>query len=199
MTKLTPSNDPLLRTLAAAVRHARQMEAEAAAERAQLEKALKLARGTGDITEKAQEVVRAAAVPAKRTLADQIESLLRDNGLVYESAIAGKLGVSATKVTDEMRRLAREHKIYNIGTEQHPRWCWVIGDTSSPAELNEQVYRLTSAVPLTFEQLTAATGARRGRVSGAIVAMQRNPKIAKRIENLGNGRVFVWFVRPAKH
>lgn len=97
-----------------------------------------------------------------------------------------------------MRKLAREHKVYNIGTENHPRWCWVIGDKSSPAELNEQVYRLTSAAPLTFNQLLAATGARRGRVSGAIVHMQRDPKIAPRIENLGNGRVFVWFVRPDK-
>ncbi len=210
MTKLTPTknprtmDNPLTKELAAAVKHAAQIEETARAERERLERALKLARGTGDVTEKARAAStsvsgRAIVIEKSRTLADNIEHALRAHGVLLESALARTLGVTPPKLSAEMRRLASAHKVYNIGSEEHPRWCWIIGDDSSPAELNQQVYRLTSAAPLTFAQLEAATGARRGRVSGAIVAMQRNPKIAKRIENLGNGRVFVWFVRPDKH
>lgn len=196
----------LTKTLIDALHASKEIEANAHAETERLTKALQLARGTGDVTEQARAATNGqskplpvpTAKPEPRTTAEHIEHTLRTHGILSESALARTLGLSGRKLADEMSKLARAHKVYNIGSANHPRWCWVVGDKSTPAELNAQVYRLTSASPLTFQQLEAATGARRGRVSGAIVAMQRNPKIAKRIENLGNGRVFVWFVRPDK-
>ena len=74
-------------------------------------------------------------------------------------------------------------------------WLWVIGDKTTTRELNDHVARLITYTPMTFAQLLAATGARRGRVSGALVEVQKTRSDWK---NLGDERTYRWFLPPIK-
>lgn len=175
---------------------AAKIEADARVEREQLERALKLARGTGDVQTEAAAAV--ATIAAPKSLAEKIEAVLRgpDAPLTF-GALCKAVGSTAGRCSTCMRELRKANKVYNLGTEDHPRWIWIVGDETSTPDLNAHVARLVTLLPMTFSQLMAATGARRGRVSGAIVQLQRNPETRRRLQNLGDSRVFVWFL-PTK-
>jgi len=81
-------------------------------------------------------------------------------------------------------------QVYNLGTEDDPRWIWVIGDETPPEDLSVVVRKMISYRPLTFSQLTVATGARRGRLSGRLVQMQRDGEPLDKDINLPSSRTY---------
>ena len=189
--QLTKQND-LETLLTLASERAAQAEADARDAREQLERAVKLARGTGDIAAQAAQAVEAAK---PQTLEQRImTALLGDNAPFSFPALCKMVESTPGRVSSCMRELRKAGRVYNMGTEDHPRWIGVIGDKTSTPELNDWVKRLVSLAPMSFAQLLAATGARRGRVSGAIVQLQRNPQTRKALQNLGDDRTFVWFL-----
>lgn len=182
----------LVDVLNAAVAQAAKAEADARAARLEAERALNLARGTGDVQVQAAEAVRAVRA---ETIADRIAAVLAgpDAPMTF-TALVRAVRASAGKVSIAMRAMRKANRVYNLGTEDHPSWIWIIGDEGTTAELNAHVLRLIMLQPMTMAQLMAATGARRGRVSGALVDMQKNH--AGRWQNLGDNRTYRWFVPP---
>lgn len=175
-----------------------ELEVEARKEREDLERALKLARGTGDVREQAAAAVAMVKGNGKGkvTLQTQIEQALRgEHAPMSMTALAKEIGVGVGKVAACMRELKRKGCVYNLGTEDHPCWIWVVGDKTATRELNDHVARLITYTPMTFAQLLAATGARRGRVSGALVEVQKTRSDWK---NLGDDRTYRWFLPPVK-
>lgn len=101
------------------------------------------------------------------------------------------LGAPVGRVSPILARLRREGRVYNIGTRLDPRWQTVIGDEAPTAELRAIVVRMVRQRPWTFHELTEATGARRGRLSGVLVALQRE---GEPLVNLGTERRARWFL-----
>lgn len=203
ITKKTHSRQDELQTLlnAAAERSARA-ETEQRAAREQLERAVQLARGTGDVQRAARAATESGVGVAKvepkvepETLEQAITRvLLGESAPMTFAPLCRAVNASPGRVSATMREMRKSKRVYNLGSEDHPRWIAIIGDKTSAAELNAWVKRLLTLTPMTFAQLLAATGARRGRVSGALVQLQRDPETRKRLQNLGNDRTFVWFL-----
>lgn len=186
-----------------AAQRAAEIAAEAHQERLETERALRLARGTGDVHEKAAQAVALArgtdkikAIAKPKTLQGQIEEALRSKDAPMSMASLAKLiDTSIGRVSACMRELKKAGKVYNMGTEDHPCWIWIVGDETATRDLNDHVARLITFTPMTFAQLLAATGARRGRVSGALVEVQ---KTRKDWQNLGDDRTYRWFLPSVK-
>jgi hypothetical protein len=186
------TTEDLQTLLTLAHQRAAKIEADATAEREQLERALRLAKGTADVQKAAAQAV---AVVQSESLESQIRrALMSVDAPMTMPVLCKAVGASAGRVSATMREMRRANKVYNMGTEDHPRWIAVIGDNTPTTELNAWVKRLVSLAPFTFAGLLAATGARRGRVSGAIVQLQRDPKTRRDLQNLGNDRTYVWFL-----
>jgi hypothetical protein len=185
--------DDMQMLLTLASERAAKAEADAREMREQLEQAVKrLARGTSDIAAQAAKAVEAAK---PQTLEQRImNALLSVDAPMTFPVLCKATGSTPGRVSSSMSELRKARRVYNMGTEDHPRWIGVIGDSTSTPELNAWVKRLVSLAPMTFAQLIAATGARRGRVSGAIVQLQRDPQTRKLLQNLGDNRTYVWFL-----
>lgn len=218
-TPKTPSAQ-LEKTLVAIADRARKVEAnatatarEARAERLEAERALKLARGTGDVHVAAAAATRAARVtPAEAPLATRLEAILRGPFAPLElRAIASAAGEPAARVLEQLKRWRKmpcptrstddapdAKQVYNMGSEDVPSWIWVIGDEAPAEELREMVRRLISIKPMTFAELTLATGARRGRLSGQLVQLQRDGAPLDTGINPPGARSYRWFLRPSK-
>lgn len=182
---------------------AAKLEADARAERLELEKAIRLARGT-------RQNVQPVAAVADQTLAEKLETVLRGpDAPVSLVEIARVTGEPAGKVSAELRRLrglkcptrspddaADARLVYNHGTDFEPRWAWVIGDQTTTAELSDAVERLITVRPYTFAELTLATGARRGRLSGVLVRFQREGRDI--VNENGTDRQYRWKMRAAR-
>lgn len=168
-------------------------EQTAAAERiAALRAELRLARGTADVTEAA----RAAAAPAPAPpLPDRVEAALRA-GIWSLDELCHEVRAPAGPVSAALKRARTARQVYNVGAEDRPRWTWVPGDAVETQALYAHVERLISERPFEFAELLAATGARRGRVSGAIVSFQH---AGRRVLNLGTTAKARWFLLPAKN
>ncbi len=209
----------LEKTLIAIADRARKLEAnataaarDARAERLEAERALKLARGTGDVHVAAAAATRAARVtPAEAPLAERLEAILRGPFAPLElRAIATAAGEPAAKILDQLKRwrkmpcptrsrddAADAKQVYNMGSEDAPSWIWVIGDEAPAEELREMVKRLLRLKPMTFAELTLATGARRGRLSGQLVQLQRDGEKLEDLSETGS-RVYRWFLRSKR-
>lgn len=182
-------------SLVESLKHATNIEAEAKAERERLERMLASVKGTRpDVSKQA----RAAIVQAPRSLPEQAEAVLRQHVVMTEAQIAKALGITPGATQRLCGTLAREHKLYNLSTEEHPRWTWRIGEQATPSELTAHVLALISAAPLTLRQLEAATNAPRNRVNGSLIQIQRDPALRRRLVNLGNARVHVHFMQPPR-
>ena len=148
----------------------------------QLRKQVALARGTREV------------VPATQpqTLAQRVERELREHIMSLDQLVH-KLEAPAGKVA----AVLKEHRpqLHNVGTEDRARWTWKIGDATSTKELRTLVERLIEDQPLTTAELVQATGARAGRVGGAIVEIQRS---GANVLDLGIGGKGRWFVVSAK-
>lgn len=159
-------------------------------EAAKLEK--QLARGTGDVTEEARKVTAPrVGGHLSMDLPQRIEAALRAKPRSIEE-LARELHETPGRITATMKPM-RKH-LYNAGTEDAPAWFWIVGDGASASEINAAVEALVKFKPMRFPELLAATGARQGRVSGAIVAMQRDGK--SRIANLDSPMRARWFWVP---
>lgn len=204
MTTKTISND-LQTSLAAAHARIQKIEADARAERLELERAIKLARGTGDVTSQAN-----AARESVAPLARRVENVLRgDLAPISLVELAREVGAPAGAVQKELQRLratkcptrsledaADATQVYNHGTEYDPRWAWVIGDQTQTADLAAAVEKMITARAYTFAELTAATGARRGRLSGVLVRFQREGRNI--VNEDGTDRQYRWRMKPAR-
>lgn len=208
-TTKTVSAD-LQASLGAAHARAIKIEAEARAERLELERAIKLARGTSDVTEVARAVVRQAALEGAESVSKRIERVLRSEGAPLSLVdLIQEVDAPAGVVQKELQRLRsikcptrstedapNACQVYNHGTDFEPRWAWVIGDEAPTAELSAAVEKMIAARPYTFAELTLATGARRGRLSGVLVRFQRE---GRQISNEGGSdRQYRWAMKPAR-
>lgn len=148
----------------------------------ELEAELKLARGTKDITR-----------PRPPTLAEAAEAALRERVLSLPE-LAKAIDSPSGRVSTVLQGFRQAKKIYNLGTEESPRWTWRVGDAAPPEVLNALVRRLINDQPLTTAELVAATGARPARVSGALVAIQRSGAPVMNLATTSRAR---WFAPEA--
>lgn len=179
-------------TLQSARDRAAVIEEQARAERIELEQALQLARGTGDLhVQAAAAVAKVKGEEMPRTLTEKIERALRAHDMSFEQLVKD-VGEPAGRVQSVLSKLRKAGQVYNIGTGDRPRWLWVIGDDTAPEILRAVVTRLIRKRSFMFAELLAATGARRGRVSGVIVDLQRT---GADIVNEGTERLAKWRLR----
>jgi hypothetical protein len=141
-----------------------------------------LARGTRDVTVEAKRVT---------TLEARIELALRARPMSLEE-LARDVKEAVGRVSAALKPMRK--RLYNAGTDSSPAWFWVVGDSASTGDVNAAVAALVRYKPMRFPELLAATGARQGRVSGAIVALQRDPK--GRLVNLDTAMRARWFSLP---
>lgn len=146
----------------------------------ELTEKIRLARGTRDFP-------KSADMP----LEDRIGVLLKERPRSLEE-LARDLREPAGKVSAAIKPL-RKH-LFNAGTDAAPAWFWIVGDESPTDQLNAAVAALVRYRPMRFQELLAATGARQGRVSGAIVALERDPE--SRLVNLDTPTRARWFIVP---
>ncbi len=158
----------------------------------ELEKKLRLARGTGDVWVEATAAV-ASLPPA--TVEELVERLLRRD-IMTTAALSRAIGVPVTRVQEAIRQ--KRPQVHNLGSPDQARWSWRIGDKASTAEVNALVERLISDSPMTFREICQASGVREGLVQGALVEIRR---ARKDILNLGTPNRGRWFIpahaRPA--
>lgn len=156
----------------------------------QLREQVTRSRGTGDVTEQAAQAEREVEQP---DLPARIEEALRTRPHSIDE-LARAAGETVGKVSAALRPL--KSRVTNVGGSEYPRWFWIIGDDADPSQVAAAVRALVADRPMTLTELSAATGVRQSRVSGAIVAMQREPET--RIAKVGNDPVRArWFLVPA--
>lgn len=142
----------------------------------------KFARGSVDVTAAAQQV----------SLEARVESLLA-NGIWTLDTLARELDVSTSKTLRAMKPL--RDRLYNIGTEDRPRWTLTVGNEVDIAVLTAQVGRLLREKPMDRKELLAATGASDNRIGGALRRLQRE---GARVENWGSARYARWVIVPER-
>lgn len=148
-----------------------------------------VATGTRDVTEDAARAIGTPAPPADprpQSPAARLEIALRHGPVTLERLTEA---VPRAKMMPLLRQWQREGRVCNLGTDLQPRLMWVVGDDSQPHELQAAIERLLRDRPMTFQQLIEATGARRARVSGCIVQLQRT---GAKIVNLGTPTRAIW-------
>jgi hypothetical protein len=164
------------------------VEGEARDERLRIEQRLRDAgervKGTRDVGVEARRVTALAG----GSLAVRIEVALRASEQPMSLVeLAQAIGEPAARVHAALRRLrdapcptrSEEHApdarcVHNHALPgEDPRWSWVVGDEVDTQALYAEIERMLRRRPYTFAELTAATGARRGRISGATVEFAR--------------------------
>lgn len=152
---------------------------------AQLERHLKLARGTREIAP--------VPAPVPQTPEHRVLEVLRvRTASVVELAKSLNAEIPATIAV--MQGLRKAGKVAPVGSVEMTRWTAVLGDDAPTSELYPLIVRLIQEQPMTTQELVQATGARAERVSGGIVHLQRT---STRIMNLGRGNLARWFIVPA--
>lgn len=112
------------------------------------------------------------------------------NQIVKESKL------TLPKVEKALQELKHENRVWNVGSEEFPRWTRRIGDDTTTKELTDEVRRLISERPMTMPELHATTGARISRLSGVITMLGRSE--GSRMLNLGTPRRARWlYLDPA--
>lgn len=168
----------------------RVAELEAQATRTQR----RMARGTGDYAPTAEATTPnarpAPQVASEADLEGDLERILRAQPIsAADSALL--LGVSVARVAAQFRLFRRARKIVNAGTHERPLWSWWLGDDVSTTEIVIKVEQLLRIRPMTLAELVGIVGARRNRVSGALVILRRH---GVQIDNSGNNWRAVWSI-----
>jgi hypothetical protein len=145
-------------------------------EAADLEQKVKLARGTQEIA----------------PMVDPLEHFLSEPRSTGE--LARHLKVPADKVEISLKPLRK--RLINVGTALAPAWFLRPGDDVPTPVLVDAVRTLITFRPMLHIELAAATGARAGRLDGALVALQNGG--ADRIVKYGPKNRFTWFIPPAE-
>jgi hypothetical protein len=151
---------------------------------------LRLARGTGDITERAEAAV-AAVKPV--TLEDNLQRALQERPRTFDD-LSKHVDAEPAKVSNALHALRKAKKIVNVGSEELPRWFWVVGDDAPVEVIYAAVGALIRDRPFTLQELLAVTSARASRVSGAIRNLMSEGNA--RVMNIGTPGRARWFVVP---
>jgi hypothetical protein len=117
--------------------------------------------------------------------------------------LANRLHEPADRVHRVMRRLRETpcptaaadsgaQKVFNHGLDTDPTWSWVIGDAVDAQPLYRAIEVMLRRRPYTFRELQIATGARRGRISGATVEFARSDLPVYTVG--GSDRRYAWFI-----
>jgi hypothetical protein len=125
---------------------------------------------------------------------DPFETALR-GGPISTRRLTRESGLAPDEVQRRLSLAVEANIVKNAGSEVEPGWLWVIGDNTSVRELYEVTYKLISYRPMTLNELSYYTGARVGRLSGAIVRLQQDTR--SKIHNLGSPRAARWFLLPS--
>lgn len=128
-------------------------------------------------------------------LPERIDAALRE-GPMPTDELARKTGAAPDEVSSAIEVLRGAGRCTNVGSATEARWCRVPGDGASTQEINDHVRRILMDRPMTWLEIAAATGARQGRISGAIVRLQEDATI--RVVNLGTRARARWFIVPAE-
>jgi len=96
--------------------------------------------------------------------------------------------------TDDAREILATLRALVARVEVLPGASDYVGDDGSTPDLIATVARVITRQPCTLVALGEITGARRNRLSGAIVKLQEQGRVV----NLGNGSRAVWSI-PAHH
>ena len=104
---------------------------------------------------------------------ERIEEELLNNSLTPQQ-LAKVVGSSINVVNDHLKSLRDEHRIYNVGMGESPRWTLRIGDKTDTPTLRRLMERLLRERPMMARELADATGARQSRVAGVLVEIQRS-------------------------
>lgn len=163
---------------------ARVAELEQAAERA----ARRLARGT----EPPVAAPRARRPTAPPDLGAMLEAALRAK-VASPEGVAEALGVPLEHVAIALRTLAKAGRAVNVGTRAAPQWTLRLGDEGPTAELNDAVEALLRLRPMSRQELIDVLGARRTRVAGSVVHLQRS---GRKIVHVGDANRGQWFILP---
>lgn len=155
----------------------------------ELEKKVKLAKGTGDVQEQAQEAVRLATATRPATLVEQIETHLRQKFMSPEE-LSRAIGVSTDKVVAAVKTV--KTKVHNLGTRDRPRWTWKLDNAAEPKDLRALVERLISYAPMEFRQIVEATGVRDGLIQGHMVEIRKLHDVF----DMGTPGRARWFMMP---
>jgi hypothetical protein len=86
------------------------------------------------------------------------------------------------KLEPLIKKLKTDGKIFNMGFDDNPLWCWRVGD-AEPAVLRAMIKRLISERPMSLADLVKATGASNSRVSGQLVELQSEHNIVDLSQN----------------
>ena len=156
----------------------------------------------GDALDELEKKVRAGLARGTReiapprtsdgTVAARVERILR---LAAMTPAELALAAGATQNAVDVAVRAAGKKIANVGLPGAPRLSWVAGDDGPTADLNELVVRLLQVRPMTFAEVIDFTGAREKRVSGAIVRIQRDDRLRRRLVNRGTSQRALWFIK----
>lgn len=160
-----------------------QQLADIAEQQKQLAATLRIARGT-------REGMTPLVAPEAPTLTARIETLVRTKPHTIQE-LSKALREPAGSITTAMKDLRKQ--LSNVGTDMEPRWFYMVGDEAPTGQVNEAIKALIADRPMTFTELGLATNVRPGRVSGALVALQRE---GERIANLGTNARGRWFLVP---
>lgn len=164
---------------------------------------LESVRGSSDLAEPARQARATSAKSDGRKQVPLVERVL--DALVGPDApmstedLASYLETDQKKVAKEVASLVEESKVFNVAPVgiREELWIGVVGDATPTPELNAHVFRLLMLRPFAFSELMQVTGARRGRVSGAIVELQKGhgPK-GYELRNVGSATAFRWHLVP---
>lgn len=158
---------------------------------------LQFARGTSDVTTKAEAAQ--VALPRTRTRPQAGRPSNKDR--LYEALkgvtftpdkLAKATGISLNRVEDALTVLKGDKKVHNIGSESFPRFTARIGDDTNTKDLTAEIRRLVAEQPMTMPELEEVTGAKQSRISGALVYLQRTE--GSKVLNLGTQRRAKWFI-----
>lgn len=151
------------------------------------ESAVRIARGTGDVTQAAARAVLIA------DLSGRVENALRLSGPSTAARLARSLAAPSSRVSEVLRTFKRAGRVSNIGTATEPLWCWRPGDDIETADLMREVDLILRARPMMLRELQEALGMEeRNRISGVLVRLQKD---GVPVVNLGDGRRAVWAVQ----
>lgn len=126
------------------------------------------------------------------TLAQRIEALLRARPRSI-SDLAAELKMPAQRIADAMKPL--RPRLWNAGTDDAPRWFWIVGDDADAATFAAAVEALVRERPVSTGELCAATGtAGSKRVWHALVKLRDKP--GTRLVRIGDPKRPTWFWLP---
>lgn len=118
----------------------------------------------------------APAVKKQLTIFELIELALTRESL-QPVQLAKTIGETLERTQDALRSLRAEHRIFNVGMGDDPKWTWKVGNNTDTPTLRNAIARLISERAMTARDITNATGSTMSRVGGVLVDIGRMPGV----------------------